>query len=237
MAGIISDVFAPITEVFSMITNTESLMTFIETKFIDVKTSILTAENAEYAFIVSAFAAAELKAVTDLVQGTWKMFLGTLNVIPKIGDHLGDGIYAIFTFAITWIMCLFKNLSNFQVCGFYYVLEIIGQILYLPVRIFLWIAYKFGIDIYPMETKFWNTIEIVDSYSMRYLTFHISHYPKNIREKCYTCKRLKVSSLVNHSLPLVDVLVDDVPKQLVPGIMQIVKGAEELTHPFDYADL
>jgi hypothetical protein len=34
-----------------------------------------------------------------------------------------DGIFALVTFAISWMMCLFKNIANMQTCLFYYLLD------------------------------------------------------------------------------------------------------------------
>jgi hypothetical protein len=177
---------------------------------------------------------AEFKGLVDILQGSGELFIGTLESLAFFVPDAMDGIFALVTFAISWMMCLFKNIANMQTCLFYYLLEVAGQILYLPIRLLLFTVYKLGLNFYPYETKFWNGMETFDRIFMNYLGFHITHYPKNIREQCYNCKRLKISALTEHATPLVDDITKKLPPKLMPGFMHIAKGGEELMHPFSY---
>ena len=106
--------------------------------------------------------AIEFKGLLNIITGAWEVFINTLTFLPQFGLSFADGVTALFTFSMSWMMCLFKNLSNMQTCIFYYLLEAIGQILYLPVRIFLWLAFQFKIDLYSLESQFWEVIEYID---------------------------------------------------------------------------
>jgi hypothetical protein len=176
--------------------------------------------------------AIEFKGLVDILQGAGELFIGSLESLAFFVPDFFDGVFATFTFAITWMMCLFQNLSNMQTCIFYYLLEAIGQILYLPFRIFFWVCYQIGFDLYPMETSFWDGIEKLDEIIMNYVGFHITHYPRNIRDQCYNCKRLKISALTKHAGPLVNDISNKLPSLLMPGFMHIAKGGDELMHPF-----
>jgi len=176
--------------------------------------------------------AVEFRGLVDILLGAGEVFIGSLESLAFFVPDLFDGIFAIFTFSITWMMCLFQNISNMQTCLFYYLLEATGQVLYLPIRVFLWVCYQVGFDLYPMESAFWNGVEELDKVVMEFLGFHISHYPKDIRDKCYNCKRLKISALTNHAGPLADDVFNKLPKLLMPGFMHIAKGGDELMHPF-----
>jgi len=202
----------------------------------DVEGAIADAEGAllqaEYAAAVPLIAA-EFQGLVDILIGSGKLFIGTIETLTSslIPDTF-DGIYTLVVFSISWMLCLFKNIGNMQTCIFYYLLEAIGQILYLPVRIFLFFASQIGINFYPLETRFWNFIEYLDTLAIGSIGFHISHYPRNIRDQCYNCKRLKVSTLMAHSDPLVKDITQVVPRNLSPGITQIIQGGTELMHPF-----
>jgi hypothetical protein len=135
------------------------------------------------------------------------------------------------------MMCLFKNIKNIQVCFFYYLLEIFGQILYLPIRIFLFLMYLIKINLYKKEEAVWDMIEYLDTIVFAKTHIHICHYPRNIREQCYNCKRLKVDTLAKHSTPLVNDIFVTVPNNLGPGIKLIVQGATEAMNPFDYSNI
>jgi hypothetical protein len=176
--------------------------------------------------------ALEFRGLVNILQGAGEVFIGSLESLAFFIPDLFDGIFAIFTFSITWMMCLFQNISNMQTCLFYYLLEVAGQILYLPFRLLFWVCYQAGFDLYPMEAAFWNGIEELDKVVMNYLGFHISHYPKNIRNKCYNCKRLKISALTNHAGPLADDVFNKLPALLMPGFMHIADGGDQLMHPF-----
>jgi hypothetical protein len=221
----------------TFIADTEGLMADITGAISDVTGFISNAQGAllQYEYLMAIpIIAAEFQGLVDIIMGIGKFVWGFLQVIPPLANSLGDGMFSIFTFSYTWMMCLFKNIANIQACFFYYLLEIIGQILYLPIRIILWMVFKCGYDLYKYEKMGWDVIELIDDNVFYYADFHICHFPKSIREKCYNCKRLKVSALVQHSTPLINVLVNDVPNNMMPGFMRIIKGGEELMHPFGF---
>jgi hypothetical protein len=176
--------------------------------------------------------ATEFKGIVETITGAGQMFVGSIKFLPKFGMSFADGVFTFFTFSMTWMMCLFKNISNMQTCIFYYLLEAVGQILYLPFRLFLWVAYAIKIDLYPFEKQIWDFVETIDKIILKIAGFHISHYPKNIREKCYNCKRLKISTLVQRSMPLVNDVTVLLPKALMPGLNNIFKGARSIMNPF-----
>jgi hypothetical protein len=177
---------------------------------------------------------AEFKGLVNILQGSGELFIGTLESLAFFVPDAMDGIFTFFTFAISWMMCLFKNIANMQTCLFYYLLEVAGQILYLPIRLLLFTVYKLGLNFYSYETKFWNGMETFDRIFMNYLGFHITHYPKNIREQCYNCKRLKISALTEHTAPLVDDITRRLPENLMPGFMRIAEGGKQIMNPFSY---
>ena len=178
--------------------------------------------------------AAEFKGLVDILQGSGELFIGSLESLQFFIPDFFDGIFTLMTFAISWLMCLFKNITNLQACMFYYLLEIVGVIFYLPFRVTLWVLSQFHIDLYDLETQFWDGIEYIDEVVLNYAGFHVSHYPKNIREQCYNCRRVKISALDKHTAPLVKDLTQTVPSLLSPGLKQIIKGGTELMNPFDY---
>jgi hypothetical protein len=177
--------------------------------------------------------AAEFRGLVSILQGSGEVFIGGLESLEFFIPDLFDGIYTLLTFALSWMMCLFKNISNMQTCLFYYLLETFGQIIYLPFRIVLWLCYVAKLDLYQGEKSFWDKIEQLDRVLMKYIGFHISHYPKNIRQQCYNCKRLKISTLTRHAGPLVNDITNKLPAMLMPGFMRIAKGGEQLMNPFD----
>jgi hypothetical protein len=229
MADIIAAIQSTIAAISGLIADSTGIIA-------DVQSAIGVAQGilAQQRYVMAAaIAAAEFKGLSHIIEGAGQLFIGTVKSIDKLVPHGFDSIFTTFVFSMSWMMCLFKNITNIQVCFFYYLLEIIGQILYLPVRIILWLLFKFRLDMYPLETKIWELVEYADRVVMKTAGFHITHYPKNIRDTCYNCKRLKMSTLVKHTTPLADDIKVAIPSYIMPGFKKIAKGAEELTHPFD----
>jgi hypothetical protein len=124
------------------------------------------------------------------------------NLIPRIFKGLVRGfkdigllIAYVGEFFITYIMCGVKFLINLPQCFIYYAIVTFGYIVYLPISIMLWISWMFGANLYKIEKTIWNYIYDFDSYLYGYLGFNLTKWPKNVRDKCYNCKRLKTSTL------------------------------------------
>jgi hypothetical protein len=192
---------------------------------------------AEFA-LIALIVAAEFQAIIDILIGSAELFWGAIKtLVSDLIPDFFDFIITLFFFSYTWMMCLFKNIKNIHVCFFFYILEIIGQILYLPVRVFLFLTSLIKINLYKQEKMFWDFIDLADSIFFKFTKFHFAHYPRNIREQCYNCKRLKVGTLAQHASPLITDLFTTVPKNLGPGLSRIIKGGTEIMHPFDYSNV
>jgi len=234
ITGFVADAEGLIADVEGGVNIAEGAVADVEGAIADAEGALAQSEYLQQVAFWTPIIIAEFKGLVDIITGAWQLFVGVLEFLPVFVPDGIDGIFTLFTFAMSWMMCLFKNISNMQACIFYYLLEAIGQILYLPVRIWLWIAFQFKIDLYPVETRFWDFIEYIDQIVLKAAGFHISHYPRNIRDQCYNCKRLKISALVEHSTPIMTDITTVLPPALMPGLMNVVKGGTELTHPFQY---
>jgi hypothetical protein len=49
----------------------------------------------------------------------------------------------------------------------------------------------FSFSLYETEKQIWNSIYDLNDSLFPYLGFHIAHYSKSVRDKCYTCVRLR----------------------------------------------
>ena len=92
----------------------------------------------------------------------------------------------------SYLDCATKMITNFGDCFFFYIFEVVGQILYLPFRIIMWVFITFfSFSLYETEKQIWNSIYDLNDSLFPYLGFHIAHYSKSVRDKCYTCVRLR----------------------------------------------
>lgn len=121
-------------------------------------------------------------------------------------NSISNMIVYIATYISNYIECTFKLLENFLDCIIFYIFDIIGQLLYLPIRIVLWIFKTFlQLDLYNSEKQAWDGLEDMDEYFFEIVGFHLMRYPKYIRDTCYTCLRLRTdvideqADVVRHS--------------------------------------
>jgi len=177
----------------------------------------------------------EFESIVQIIEGVGEEFVGTVESLVIAVPDIFDGMYTFFTFGLTHLICGLKLLGNIHKCFFYYILDIIGQIFYLPARLFLWISNTFfGINLYPFECKIWKYIDIFDLYFFKYAKFHLVHYPKSVRDDCYNCCRLKTSVVVDRASKIGNDFTVKIPRLLQPGWDKISDGARKFMNPFDF---
>ena len=174
--------------------------------------------------------------IRDIGKGFFEelegVIVGSINVV----DDVIDLSVTSLVFAGSNTICGIYFLSNLKDCFIYYILQMIGTLLYLPVHIIVWILNTFNIfNLQPYLDKFWIIMEKIDSFIYKKCKFHIIHFQKSIREKCFVCKRLKTSVMTNLGSKIVQDFTPpdgEVIKPFAKGIEDIIKGGEELGSVF-----
>lgn len=123
--------------------------------------------------------------------------------IKTLTDSIGSGFRGIgWLFAATgelirtYLMCTIKLVKNLYFCLFFYLVEIIFRIIYLPVWLIMWSLKTFlGIDMFFIENNAAKGLRIIDEFFYFYFGFHVIYWPKNVRERCFVCVRLKKDTL------------------------------------------
>ena len=177
------------------------------------------AEDAMQDLIVKPFA--KLTAGIDALIQDFLRIVCFLNNVPARFANIGAGFDSVFKgveeefvalgYAIelgynsiaslifhaslyvrSYLDCGMKMITNFGDCFFFYILEVVGQVLYLPFRIIMWVFITFfSFSLYETEKQIWKSIYDLNDSLFPYLGFHIAHYSKSVRDKCYTCVRLR----------------------------------------------
>lgn len=143
------------------------------------------------------------RRISNINAGFGNIFKGINAEFAAIGKSFAMGVSSITTFSMyigefirTYVGCGFKFFENFFDCVFYYIVDVIIYIISLPLVFIIW-AFKFylSIDISYVRVRAYNGMKALNDFLYPYLGFHIIHWPKPVREKCYLCKRLKVSAV------------------------------------------
>jgi hypothetical protein len=179
------------------------------------------------------------KRFTAFGNGFKTVFDGIGEEFKGLGDGLHDGFNNIgkllkFSgiYVFDYVLCGVKVLQNLHACIFYYALQMIGQIFYLPIRWYLWLLYMVGLDLYSYETEFWDYVEWFDRITFTNLGFHISRFPKNIRDQCYNCRRIKQSTISRVAKDINHDFMTGIPEKLQRGIRTIERGGDEIKYAF-----
>jgi hypothetical protein len=120
-------------------------------------------------------------------------------------------------------------MSNMPSCLLYYSVDTTFNIMHLPIRISLWmLQWSIGLNLYPIQDKIWKWLLQLNGYIYGSLGFNIIRWPKNVRDQCYNCKRLKLSVLARKGKDIDYDFKVNIPKILEKGINRIKRGGERI---------
>lgn len=178
----------------------------------------------------------------DIFGGIGDEFNGLGEGLALGVTDIGKLLEFIFIFIASYMSCGIYFLTNLKGCIFYYLVEAFGQILYLPVRLIIGFFLLLKLNLQPTVDKIWTGLEKVDKVFYKYAKFHIIHYPHNVRQRCYVCKRLRLDSKDGSYKSIITRQGEDVNYDFSPGggIAQkfsagadrIEKGGNELKRAF-----
>ena len=177
------------------------------------------------------------RALTD---GTKKIFTGINSEISGLQEGMSIGynditdlIHHLWEFFTNYFNCGQKFLKNLPYCIVFYILDFIGNILYLPIMIIMIICKNvFKIDLSKVEKKFWSTIYSFDIKLSKVIGFRLTKYPKYVTNMCYSCKRLKLSVIEKRALNAAYDFTMVIPPKLVQGVNKIIQGGQRLIDAF-----
>ena len=107
------------------------------------------------------------------------------------------------------------------------------QIFYLPIRMTLWFLATFlRINLYGTQKSLWKVAEWVNGKVYATAGFNIIRWPKNVRDQCYNCKRLKPSVLMKKAKDIDYDFKTNIPKIMNKGVKQIEKGGKTFMGAF-----
>lgn len=128
----------------------------------------------------------------SVFKGVEEEFVALGYAIELGYNSIASLIFHASLYVRSYLDCATKMITNFGDCFFFYIFEVFGQILYLPIRIIMWVFITFfSFSLYETEKEIWKNIYDLNDSLFPYLGFHIAHYSKSVRDKCYTCVRLR----------------------------------------------
>jgi hypothetical protein len=128
-------------------------------------------------------------------EGAKDIFAGIKKAFTKVGDTIKKGVlkpiagwFNKITKPIIYIFdsveCGVKKIESLFVCAKWYLLHLLGIILYFPYHI---LFYLVGFTRY--ENMLWKYIYQGDSIFFNLTGFHFAHYSDEVTNLCYNCCR------------------------------------------------
>lgn len=92
-------------------------------------------------------------------------------------------VVQIFKALFSYLECGFQMVKNLPQCWYYYALDLVAQLIYLPIRFAVWMF-----SLTEIEKAIWDYIEEADGMVHEATGYHIIHYSDDITKRCYSCK-------------------------------------------------
>lgn len=169
--------------------------------------------------------------VENVFFGIGNVFYGIGLTLEGIGKGIGLGFLEIGElltylgeFLFTYLICAVKFTTNLWSCFFYYIIELLLQIIYLPIRIILFLGYSMGIDLYARERQVFEGLTDLSYMFYSVTGYHFMFWPKNIRERCFVCVRLKTDAVSEKANDVDKVFNEKLPEFMQRGIGTIEKA-------------
>lgn len=174
------------------------------------------------------------KGFKDMANGLFVTEMNGIGDALKTGfDNIGELIRWTGEFIFSYITCGVKFISNFKQCFWPYLLDCFGQTIYIPFRVILWIMLTFfKHDLYALENKIWGQIYSMDDRIYGTFGYRFTNYPKNIRDLCYNCKRLKTDALKDKASEIDYDFTTNFDEKLRAGIKEMARGSDEVNSAF-----
>jgi hypothetical protein len=174
---------------------------------------------------IASFIANLAQGTINIIAGMVLSFFLALFSIGKAMWEFGILFIYLIEFFVTHMWCFMKILFSSFDCILWYLIEVLGKVLYLlGPTLFISVLLLIGIDLRPMEKSFWVMMESLDKIAWASMGFHIIHFPKWVRDRCYNCKRLKVSKIGNQFFKFSAYLTENIPRDAAPGISTVQLG-------------
>ena len=116
---------------------------------------------------------------------------GTIDGITEIGGHLQlvlDYIEEFSVFVGKYIWCGLSKIVSLPYCLFFYLLEVVGYMFYLPILFAIYlIEITLCIDLQPRLKQLWDILYCMDDIFYSMSGYYLLRYSPAVIKLCYQC--------------------------------------------------
>jgi hypothetical protein len=174
------------------------------------------------------------RGLGEIVYGVGREFVEAPAGVALAWVQLVIFIQTLWVFAITNFNCAMKMMNNATYCAFFYILDVLGQMIYLIPRLVIYVLSLLGLPAYDWEKRIWDFLEEVDMWMIDHVGIHIIHFPKSIRNTCFNCRRLKPTAFISKATKAADTLRNPIIPLLTNGLFSMKTGLERIASALDF---
>jgi hypothetical protein len=189
-----------------------------------------------------------IKRVGKAIAAIGQVGYGTVEIVGGVGREIAEapvGIYlawvqivifiqTIWIFAFTNLNCAMRMMNNASYCALFYIMDVMGQMLYMGPRILILVLNLIGMPANAWEKGLWDFLEDVDKWCIDNIGIHIIHFPKSIRETCFNCRRLKPTAFVSKSQKTADAIKNPIIPLLTGGVGLMFQGLKRIGNALSF---
>lgn len=156
----------------------------------DIRRSIIN--RTQYLFNMANITSGRIMSRLRFIA-SWMKTLAMIASVIILGGYMAK----VLVWFVGTIICGFTFLTKFNACFFWYMLDIIGNIIYIImyvtfigiIDLFIWMVTGDSNVLYDaIWIPIMDAIKEIDCLIYDLTGFHVIYFNENIREKCYSCK-------------------------------------------------
>jgi hypothetical protein len=182
----------------------------------------------------------------NLVAGAADVMVGLQKALINTGINLFDFFRSFFSFSVEGfkfafilLVCFLENMSNFNSCVIFYVIDIVFIICFLLLFSLLnlldalFFEKTFGIGLVQIIMKVYDMIIQIEEMIYEFTGLHLLQYPKCIQKMCYTCSiKTNKREFVDTGSNMVNAVTSRIPRRFMEPIHRFISAGKNFASIF-----
>jgi hypothetical protein len=182
----------------------------------------------------------------NLVAGAADVMVGLQKALINTGINLFDFFRSFFSFSVEGfkfafilLVCFLENMSNFNSCVIFYVIDIVFIICFLLLFSFLnlldalFFEKTFGIGLVQIIMKVYDMIIQIEEMIYEFTGFHLLQYPKCVQKMCYTCSiKTNKREVTDTGINMMNAVTSRIPRRFMEPIHRFISAGKNFASIF-----
>ena len=182
----------------------------------------------------------------NLVAGAADLMVGLQKALINTGINLFDFFRSFFSFSVEGfkfafilLVCFLENMSNFNSCVIFYVIDIVFIICFLVLFSFLnlldalFFEKLTGISLIQIIMKVYDIVIQIEEMIYEFTGFHLLQYPKCVQKMCYTCSiKTNKREVTDTGINMMNAVTSRIPRRFMEPIHKFISAGKNFASIF-----